>query len=107
MTPEFKQHWIDALRGGGYRQTKGVLRDCNGFCCLGVGLDLIDPNAWCPAEAGLGWRLVAPTVLPTAPLGLDYRDAQRLASLNDSGESFEHIANWIEAHVEAEAACPA
>ncbi|WP_407306566.1 hypothetical protein [Acinetobacter sp.] len=28
--------WIDALRSGEYMQTKGALRDMNGFCCLGV-----------------------------------------------------------------------
>jgi hypothetical protein len=28
--------WAKALRSGKYPQTNGVLRDSNGFCCLGV-----------------------------------------------------------------------
>jgi hypothetical protein len=39
--------WIKALRSGLYSQSHGVLRDKDGgFCCLGVVLDLEDPNGW-------------------------------------------------------------
>lgn len=40
MNPEIKAQWIDALRSGEYQQTKGKLRNSNGFCCLGVLTDL-------------------------------------------------------------------
>lgn len=28
--------WVEALRSGNYPQTRGSLKDKNGFCCLGV-----------------------------------------------------------------------
>lgn len=36
MNPEIKKRWTDALRSGNYKQTKGRLRDRQGYCCLGV-----------------------------------------------------------------------
>lgn len=37
--------WIKALRSGKYKQTRGILQDKNGFCCLGVACKvLIDPE---------------------------------------------------------------
>lgn len=32
--------WVEALRSGEYSQTRGVLHDKDGFCCLGVACDL-------------------------------------------------------------------
>lgn len=32
--------WVTALRSGEYEQTKGVLKNDNGFCCLGVATDV-------------------------------------------------------------------
>jgi hypothetical protein len=36
MNPEFKSKWIADLRSGVYKQTKSVLYDGDGYCCLGV-----------------------------------------------------------------------
>lgn len=50
MNPEVKKLWIDALRSGEYKQTKGILRregGKGGYCCLGVLCDL-------HAKQGLG-----------------------------------------------------
>lgn len=36
MNPRWKQPWIDALESGEYQQTRGVLHNGVGYCCLGV-----------------------------------------------------------------------
>lgn len=41
MIPKVKERWLEALRGGAYKQTQGVLRDEYGFCCLGVLCDIL------------------------------------------------------------------
>jgi hypothetical protein len=43
MKPEIKQKWVEALRSGDYKQTKGMLRRTTpeqSYCCLGVLTDL-------------------------------------------------------------------
>lgn len=40
MNPEVKEKWITALESGEYSQTKDCLRDENGYCCLGVLVDV-------------------------------------------------------------------
>lgn len=40
MNSEVKAKWIAALCSGKYSQTREVLRDCQGYCCLGVLTDL-------------------------------------------------------------------
>lgn len=40
MNPEVKEKWLAALRSGNYAQGKGVLREGDGFCCLGVLCDV-------------------------------------------------------------------
>jgi hypothetical protein len=44
MNPEAKKLWIEALRSGEYQQTRSVLHDDNGFCCLGVLCDVAMKN---------------------------------------------------------------
>lgn len=36
MLTKNQQLWVDALRSGEYRQTRGCLQDSHGYCCLGV-----------------------------------------------------------------------
>lgn len=43
MTPENKRIWVDALRSGKYQQTQDVLKNKNGFCCLGVLCEVLPP----------------------------------------------------------------
>lgn len=38
---------VEALRSGKYKQTKEVLRDKNGFCCLGVACDIAKMEVGC------------------------------------------------------------
>ena len=92
--------WVKALRSGKYKQTRRVLKDKNGYCCLGVlaeemgvldekdecygdyeTLEKWGKNGTCPLRNGEGWI-----------------DSMRmsLASMNDDGHSFEEIADFIE-----------
>jgi hypothetical protein len=36
MNQEVKQKWVAALRSGEFQQTKEVLKNTQGYCCLGV-----------------------------------------------------------------------
>ncbi len=56
MKPEVKEAWVKALRSGEYKQTKGFLKDDEGYCCLGVLCDVYDKQ-----EVSLGesrWEVV-------------------------------------------------
>ncbi len=49
LTPaqlELRAKWTAALRSGAYQQTRNRLRKTDGFCCLGVLCDVIDPSRW-------------------------------------------------------------
>lgn len=46
-----RKRWVDALRSGRYRQTRGALRDRantknEAFCCLGVMCDVHNSKLW-------------------------------------------------------------
>lgn len=40
LNKQLVTEWIHALRSGEYKQTRGVLRDKTGYCCLGVLADV-------------------------------------------------------------------
>lgn len=40
MNTEIKKKWLSALRSGEYLQSKGTLKNEDGYCCLGVLCDL-------------------------------------------------------------------
>lgn len=103
MEKSVKQKWIAALRSGNFKQGRSFLRDeQDNCCCLGVLLDI----------CGAKWSFVdkplydvkayksdlsdhrMPSLEFDASVGL--RNAGDLAVLNDSGKSFEQIADWIE-----------
>ena len=41
-----QERWLTALESGEYKQTRDLLRDDNGFCCLGVACDLSGLGEW-------------------------------------------------------------
>jgi hypothetical protein len=49
MKADIKTKWVAALRSGKYEQTLSMLRNNEGFCCLGVLCDLYSK------ETGVGW----------------------------------------------------
>ena len=114
MKPEIKAKWLEALRGGGYKQGIGHLNGEKGFCCLGVLTDLAVKEGvgeWAPPEgapirtfvpASGEWMECSMAYL-ASPVGLwSGLNRQRVYDLglmvkNDSGDwDFNRIADLIE-----------
>lgn len=122
MNPKVKQKWVEALRSGKYKQTRGVLRRRGGsYCCLGVLCEIAreegivdrrwesrykeyvyfnpvfppDSNSCDLPEAVVRWSgLDSSDPEVDIPRGID---KQTLASLNDELKySFSKIADVIE-----------
>ncbi len=105
MDSALKAKWVEALRSGKYVQAKGCLRDSrphgDGFCCLGVLCDVIDPEGW--DDSGL-FRLAhcfPPKEVMTEIGYPDEAEKQNskfwtAAHMNDEGKSFDEIASYIE-----------
>lgn len=119
MKKSIMKRWVKALRSGKYKQTGGFLRDGDGFCCLGVLCDLAKN------DTGLKWYDVlgentrkqvyvtgetARWTLPKAVMSwadmqtrsgeLPEKKKLSLVDVNDSGWSFEKIADRIEKYWE-------
>lgn len=113
--------WIEALESGEYQQGQGYLRSNDGFCCLGVVCDLVDPKRWtddghkdADLEGIQNWE-GEDQILPTdvaAKVGLsqyggigdgsnwgyDELARENLTDLNDDGASFTDIAGLLREH---------
>jgi len=107
MKAEIRQQWIEALRGGSYTQGRNFLRTSDDhFCCLGVLCDLVDRRAWQRERdryAHNGYIGHLPGSI-SAVTDLNSDQAFTLMGMNDNGQSFGQIANWIEANIPADAA---
>jgi len=44
MDTAIRDQWVEALLSGKYHQTKAVLRNESGYCCLGVLCDIVKPD---------------------------------------------------------------
>jgi len=98
---EYLKMWVSALRSGLFRQGTGALKnqDCNGettFCCLGVLREVfLDDKV-----IASGYSAVEETRsnIIYRELGefLGRQQVGILVAMNDSGESFERIADEIE-----------
>ena len=100
--------WLAALRSGKYQQSTQVLRGAEGFCCLGVLCDVIDPTRWSGQvydRGAIGFP--PPDIL--ASVGMPHQRAgningesiynnltTRVAHMNDRGSSFTEIADLLE-----------
>lgn len=100
LTKQLKTKWIRALKSGKYKQTTGALKNHEGFCCLGVLCDLINPKGWRGDKdyefnfngSRTGFMPVRMGILPK-------KIQKQLADLNDNGESFEDIAEYIKKNI--------
>lgn len=105
MNPEIKAKWLAALRGGQYAQATGTLRSEDGerHCCLGVLCDIVEPDEWRHNDEYCKWwhrdscELASLSVANAADIEEDSQIT--LAKLNDSGETFAEIADFIEANL--------
>ena len=110
MNHQVKQKWVSALRSGDYQQTQNYLHKEDGFCCLGVLCDLYGK------EHNVEWNFVEdlnfyrfqdhPTSLPFPVIewaGVGSSNPSipgtSLVGLNDSGSTFNEIADFIEEHL--------
>ena len=114
---EWRRKWVEALRSGEYRQTTGVLRDRDGFCCLGVLCDIAEKGTWiiengsrffyegrdlnyfCSAAA-LPEPVLRLAGLRTKAGRISESEGHSLSEMNDAGCSFARIADLIEAEPE-------
>ena len=110
MPNRYKTPWLEALRGATYKQARAVLANENGYCCLGVLLDVCAPEYWVPRrdsrkkgvmathageDESISYGELTPELLEL--LGIDADEAEALMSWNDNDElSFQQIANRIE-----------
>ena len=117
MNPEYKKMWITALRSGEYSQCNNKLKGDEGYCCLGVIEDVLRPitgHEWkydgiC-FQYSIGTEGDASTLTQKTneliELGSyvgqlpNFGDRTggflTLAVLNDSGFTFDQIADTIE-----------
>lgn len=116
MKKDIADRWVAALRSGEYRQTTEALRNCKGFCCLGVLVDIYldtSPDAtvkqretwtegefWVPHAGGYYENAVLPSIVREWA-GMKFSDGalgegKYLTAMNDTGMSFSEIADVIE-----------
>jgi hypothetical protein len=104
MNTYIKQDWLDALRSGKYTQTKEVLKDSRGYCCLGVLCDILYPDKWRQLseecyETAYGYSVDLPMAIKEQ---CDIENVQEstLIDLNDvKGKNFSEIADYIETNL--------
>lgn len=94
MNPELKAKWIEALLSGKYRQATGRLKSGDAFCCLGVLREIIDPNS---NKTAADKEVLCRQHQDEAKLTMDQQD--KLSAMNDRGNTFYDIADWIEANL--------
>jgi hypothetical protein len=117
MNKEIKDKWLKALRSGEYKQGRLFLRatddGVDSYCCLGVLANECLYGKWDKweefsdkANDKLIWSYnneryaTGPFKLPnsfTSYLDIKKEDwVHILSGMNDSGKTFEEIADWIE-----------
>ena|SRR5688500_2877066 len=118
LPKEFATRWLAALRSGKYDQANERLVDISGhkwsYCCLGLAeyIEGQDPQLMYDREWTLpnciiletDYESKVPTELQTEFYMRDTTRTQSLAGtlahMNDTGSTFEQIADWIEQNVE-------
>lgn len=90
------RNWINALRSGMFAQTKGVLKDDKGFCCLGVACEigLVEAGdcSSLPTDESM-WQNMGLSRNPRVVLdGMPFF----VSELNDLDYSFKEIADLLE-----------
>ena len=103
MNKQLKTKWLEALRSGEYDQGVGHYvtagKEYDSFCCLGVLCDIQDA-VWDMNGYNNAYDLDVKTMVGDAhvPNGPDWSGQNGLATMNDSGDSFNKIAKYIERH---------
>jgi hypothetical protein len=117
MNKEIKDKWLKALRSGEYKQGQGFLREKEddnsnkfNYCCLGVLVNEVLEEEWdspcvfnpifnvtngIDANSLSSMELI-PEQIALDKLSITIEQQKILADKNDSGWTFEDIADWIE-----------
>lgn len=109
---ERRKAFTDALRSGEFSQTKGVLQDSRGYCCLGVACVVYEKVTGGDLNRGIYGKLLAGT-LPrvveefygfNTDVGQHwnkYGEVCTLSTLNDvRGFTFDQIADVVDSNPE-------
>ena len=111
MNPQIKQKWLNALRSGEYQQGQYCLRKEDKFCCLGVLCDLYgkENNMEWEINEDSGKYMFQNKGAERLPLfvvewaGVESYNPEiceiSLSELNDTGSTFNEIADLIETHL--------
>lgn len=107
LDPTLKAKWLEALRSGKYAQTQKALNDGQGFCCLGVLCDLMNPDGWDSGLWSQDWEAEEPQWCDgdldsstRLRVGLSSDSEVTLIRMNDEEKkNFTEIADWIEEHL--------
>lgn len=116
MPEAIKDKWVAALRSGEYAQTVenlmwGYGGGARGYCCLGVLIDIVEPDGFTydNYELATGDEVPAADWLENNNIHFYNEDGEHarvpfiacknvdIAAVNDKGESFATIADLIEA----------
>lgn len=107
MDKDIADKWVDALRSGRYKQTRGRLKARNGaMCCLAVLAVVCGQKfVWDRGLYTLGGTCVGGSLREWSgnPLKTSvgaYSGALSLSAENDGGKTFDEIADIIEKHYE-------
>ena len=99
MNEDVKRLWVDALRSGDYKQGRHALNKDGAFCCLGVLCEIAHKLGVVSKKQYENVFLYDDDSL-SLPLKVsewsELESQYELASMNDRGESFTQIADYIE-----------
>ncbi len=99
MTQAQKDQWLAALRSGEYRQGSGDLHKDGRFCCLGVYAHAV--HGCIPSSMSYMASLSGYLEIYDLGEGFGQSVQAELAAMNDNGQSFAQIADFIEANIPA------
>jgi len=86
--------WCDALTSRKYKQTKGSLRDNDGYCCLGVLCDIVDNSKWDYTQFDNSTSFAPDDIFCSLKLPEEVTQ-EKLAGMNDEGKKFYQIARFL------------
>jgi len=94
--------WVKALRSGEYKQCSDRLHDGTGYCCLGVMIDVLVDGYW--ERCNSCWIFDNGSQYPSdrvrMELSISNYAIKTLSCLNDKGEEFNYIADFIELNMD-------
>lgn len=94
MDSALKAKWVKALRSGGFEQCREELHDGFGYCCIGVGYQILGNDSEDILDED------DPTSIAAKALGLSEDTEKKLVIMNDDErQDFNQIADYIEANL--------